>query len=239
MKITIPKPCHENWNTMTHDEKGRFCAVCSKTVKDFRNVQDDEIIDVFAKATEEICGNFNLSQLNRDLHYSYINALLVKFAVGVMLTTGGMVRVNAQQNKANDTLKIEEIQDVVLSEFRKERRLLGSVSVVSMDALACKEKEGKGAVPDVPKIFFSQISPNVHPETSAIRIGGVPSSGAKPYNPLYVVDGKISDYEKVKALDPNVIKTVNVLKEASATAKYGKKAKGGVVVITTKRKDKK
>ncbi|PWN60795.1 TonB-dependent receptor plug domain-containing protein [Chryseobacterium viscerum] len=238
MKITIPKPCHENWNTMTPDEKGRFCAVCSKTVRDFRNAQDDEIIEVFTNASQEICGNFNPSQLNRDLNYSYINTLLVKFAVGVMLTTGGMVRVNAQQNKANDTLKIEEIQDVVLSEFRKDRKLLGSVSVVSMDALACKEKEGKGAVTDVSKIFFSQISPNAYPETSTIRIGKAPSSGARPYSPLYVVDGKISDYEKVKALDPNVVKTVNVLKEASATAKYGKKAKDGVVVITTKKKRK-
>jgi hypothetical protein len=47
MKITIPKPCHENWENMTPDEKGRFCAVCSKTVRDFSKVPDDEIIGFF------------------------------------------------------------------------------------------------------------------------------------------------------------------------------------------------
>ncbi|MDR6458646.1 outer membrane receptor protein involved in Fe transport [Chryseobacterium vietnamense] len=236
MKITIPKPCHENWNAMTPDEKGRFCAVCSKTVRDFRRAPDDEIIDVFAKASNEICGSFLPSQLNRDLHYSYINALFVKFAVGFMLTTGGIISVNAQQKTANDTLKTEDIKEITLTEFgiHKDRKLLGSVSVVPADALACKEKKSKTSASNLAQPLTTQVSPNVVQSISSVRIGGVPSSKARPYNPLYVVDGKISDYEKVKALDPNMIKTMNVLKGASA--KYGEKAKDGVIVITTKRK---
>lgn len=47
MKITIPKPCDEKWESMTPQEKGRFCAVCSKTVRDFTNDSDDEILDYF------------------------------------------------------------------------------------------------------------------------------------------------------------------------------------------------
>ena len=240
MKITIPKPCHENWNAMTPDEKGRFCAVCSKTVRDFRKAPDDEIIDVFAKATEEICGSFLPSQLNRDLHYSYINALFVKFAVGFILTTGGVVSVNAQQKIGGDTLKTEDLKEITLTQFgiHKDRKLLGSVSVVSADAIACKEKESKTSAPNLSQLLTTQVSPNVLQSISAVRMGGIPSSKAKPYNPLYIIDGKISDYEKVKTLDPNLIKTMNVLKGASASAKYGEKAKDGVVVITTKKKRK-
>lgn len=230
MKITIPKPCHENWNTMSLDEKGRFCIVCSKTVRDFRKASDDDIIDVFSKASEEICGNFNPSQLNRELHYSYINTLFVKFAVGAILTTGGIVSVNAQQNKNCDTLKTEDIQEVVFS-TQRDKKPLGSVSVVSASVLSeSKEKERIELVSKLSGVIGKSPTDN-----NIIRIGGAPSSG-RVYKPIYVVNGKISDYEKVKALDPYLIKTMNVLKGASASAKYGEKAKGGVVVITTKKK---
>ncbi len=97
MKITIPKPCHENWETMTPQEKGRFCSVCSKMVRDFTVASDDEIMNAFSNAAEEICGSFYESQLNRDLQYSYINSVFVRFAVGFIFTTGGLVSLQAQQ----------------------------------------------------------------------------------------------------------------------------------------------
>ncbi|MDR6920110.1 hypothetical protein [Chryseobacterium sp. 2987] len=97
MKINIPTPCHENWNNMTPDEKGRFCSVCSKTVRDFRKASDQEIVDVFSGSSKNICGNFNETQLGRDLRYSFVNALFMKFAVGFMLTAGGFVSLEAQQ----------------------------------------------------------------------------------------------------------------------------------------------
>lgn len=233
MKITIPKPCHENWNAMTPDEKGRFCAVCSKTVRDFRKVPDDDIIDFFSGTSEEICGTFNPSQLNRDLSYSYINSLFVKFAVGAMLTTGGIVSVNAQQNKTCDTLKTEEVQEMDFG-TQRDRKLLGSVSVIPANALLdSKEKERKELITKLQELSVGQPPK----EDNNIRIGKAPSSGVT-YQPIYIVDGKIIDYEKVKTLDPNLIKTMDILKGVSAAAKFGEKAKGGIVVITTKKKRK-
>lgn len=97
MKLTIPTPCHENWDNMNIEEKGRFCSVCSKTVTDFTASSDDEIIEVFSNSPKNSCGNFNELQLNRDLQYSYINSLFVKFTVGFILTTGGFVSTKAQR----------------------------------------------------------------------------------------------------------------------------------------------
>ena len=66
INISVPKPCHENWEAMTPEEQGRFCGVCSKTVFDFTKATDKEIIKHFNKDATA-CGRFVSSQLNRDL----------------------------------------------------------------------------------------------------------------------------------------------------------------------------
>lgn len=53
-------------------------------------------------------------------------------------------------------------------------------------------------------------------------------------HPLYVIDGQEATAEDVKKLSPGKIKSINVSKGKAAKKKYGKKAKHGVVEITTK-----
>lgn len=110
MKVTIPKPCHENWATMTPEEKGRFCQVCSKSVRDFTNASDQEIIDDLSQ-NPNICANFRVDQLDRNLSYSFLNSLFAKFAVGFVLTSGGLVAAQTQSQphhpvKANAITKV-------------------------------------------------------------------------------------------------------------------------------------
>ena len=42
--IYIPKPCHEDWNTMTPTQQGKFCSACSKEVIDFSLMSDNQIL---------------------------------------------------------------------------------------------------------------------------------------------------------------------------------------------------
>ena len=64
-KITIPKPCHENWNTMTSKDKGRFCSSCAKTVVDFTKKSEKEIQDYLVKnKNHRVCGHFYKKQLD-------------------------------------------------------------------------------------------------------------------------------------------------------------------------------
>lgn len=65
--IDIPKPCHENWDTMTPDDKGRFCAQCSKTVIDFTRMSDHQIVQLLENSSSKICGHVTTDQLNRQI----------------------------------------------------------------------------------------------------------------------------------------------------------------------------
>jgi hypothetical protein len=66
-RIELNEPCHENWNRMTPNEKGRFCQSCSKTVIDFSQQTDTEIIRFIEANQGQLCGRFQPSQLNRML----------------------------------------------------------------------------------------------------------------------------------------------------------------------------
>lgn len=56
-QISIPKPCHEDWDKMTPMQQGNFCGSCQKIVYDFTKMSEEEIIHFFEKKKgENICG---------------------------------------------------------------------------------------------------------------------------------------------------------------------------------------
>ncbi len=67
-----------------------------------------------------------------------------------------------------------------------------------------------------------------------IRIRGTNSINTSA-DPLFVVDGIVGVINALQNLDPQDIATMDVLKDASATAIYGTRGANGVIIITTKR----
>ncbi len=67
--ISIPKPCHENWDAMTPKDQGRFCLSCEKIVTDFTRMPDYEIIN-FLKNHKSTCGRFTNTQLQRPYDFN-------------------------------------------------------------------------------------------------------------------------------------------------------------------------
>lgn len=66
----------------------------------------------------------------------------------------------------------------------------------------------------------------------ATKVRGI--SSIKNADPLYVVNGAVMNANDFAKLNPNSIKSIDVLKDASATAIYGARAANGVVVVTLK-----
>lgn len=115
----------------------------------------------------------------------------------------------------------------------KRKDLTGSVSSVKGDDLL-KTPGGDptqalaGRVSGV-QIVTSDGQPGASPSVK-IR-GGI--SITQSNEPLYVIDGMPSE-DGMGNLNPGDIETIDVLKDASATAIYGSRGANGVVVITTK-----
>jgi len=65
--IQIPQPCAESWDSMTPTGPGRHCAACQKTVVDFTQKTDAEILAYLATAAGETCGRLSRDQQNRPL----------------------------------------------------------------------------------------------------------------------------------------------------------------------------
>lgn len=65
--LSVPQPCTESWKEMTPDEQGRFCQHCQKTVIDFSNMTDNELVNYFSGTSGKICGRFMPEQLNREM----------------------------------------------------------------------------------------------------------------------------------------------------------------------------
>lgn len=139
---------------------------------------------------------------------------------------------------------ISQLEDVVVIGYGKVKRpdVTGAISSVSGDEIRKTQPvtfdqalQGK-----VPGLVVQQISGQPGGAVS-VQIRGLSSFGGG--SPMYVIDGIIigstatlgAGVNPLAGINPSEIETIDVLKDASATAIYGSQATNGVIVITTKR----
>ncbi|TWF35238.1 TonB-linked SusC/RagA family outer membrane protein [Chitinophaga polysaccharea] len=142
------------------------------------------------------------------------------------------------------TENISQLGDVVVIGYGKVRRpdVTGAISSVSGDEIRKTQPvtfdqalQGK-----VPGLVAQQISGQPGGAVS-VQIRGLSSFGGS--SPMYVIDGIIiggtaalgAGVNPLAGINPSEIESIDVLKDASATAIYGSQATNGVVVITTRR----
>jgi len=147
MNIAINKPCHEDWNKMTLNDKGAFCAVCTKDVMDFSNKTVQEIKDFFSKPIKgKVCGRFKEEQLEEISFESFIERFtgfrLSKKVLIIVALTFASWFVGTSDLKAQASMKMGKIAPVkthTVTPVKTDKNVKGDVKVNPKDSTKCKK----------------------------------------------------------------------------------------------------
>lgn len=87
----IAEPCHESWSGMQPRKGGRFCAQCTKVVRDFTHSTPEQISRAYEEAGGNLCGRMLSSQLGPrrepEIRRSMLQSL-ARFALALWLCFG-------------------------------------------------------------------------------------------------------------------------------------------------------
>ena len=145
----------------------------------------------------------------------------------VKVSGAGPIRVTL----VPDNVQLQEVVAIGYGTMKKSD-LTGAVTSVNADQLLKAPVSGLDQALQGRAAGVTVTSESGQPgEGAVIRIRGIGSALAGN-DPLYVVDGVI--VSDIKWLSPNDIKSMEILKDASATAIYGSRGANGVILITTK-----
>ena len=182
----------------------------------------------------DVSGNYQITaRVGRNLEFSYVG---YKTQV-VKVTKAGVINVRL----AEDAQVMDEVV-VVGYGVMKRSDLTGSVA--SIDEKAIKQGVNTSLEQAMQgRIAGVQVTQNSGAPGGGIsvQIRGINSLSGN--EPLYVIDGiatsgnTSSNSSVLSSINPSDITSIEVLKDASATAIYGSRASNGVVLITTKRGD--
>lgn len=138
---------------------------------------------------------------------------------------------------------LNDLKEVVVIGYGTSKRadLTGAISSISSAAVAQSVSttidqvlQGRAAGVQI------QQNSGTPGGSSSVRIRGI-SSITGSNEPIYVIDGVIIDgnsgslnVNPLAGINPNDIASIDILKDASATAIYGSRAANGVIMVTTK-----
>ena len=173
----------------------------------------------------DLDGNFSILLVpgDRILVFNYTGYESQEVNIGASTTVNVVLKESSN-----------ELDEVVVIGYApvSRKKILGAMTSVKEDEII--QATPTGAFDAVQgRLSGVQILSNGGPGAGFdIRVRGVSTFSGGGTSPLYVVDGQQLD--DIDNLDPNDIKSLEVLKDGATAAIYGSKAANGVVLITTK-----
>jgi hypothetical protein len=114
IQLSIPEPCHQNWDNMNPTEQGRFCNACAKQVVDFSTMSDTQVLNYFTTLKDEkVCGRAYPDQLERAItmpaapkkrlfwYWNYITMLFLFFSKSNTAKAQGGVKIVMESQLKN------------------------------------------------------------------------------------------------------------------------------------------
>lgn len=168
-------------------------------------------------------GNFSLQAKSGDvLLISYMG-----YKSQEVKATASPMRITLKP----DNVMLEEVVAIGYGTMKKSD-LTGAVTSVKADELMKAPVSGLDQALQGRAAGVTVTTNSGQPgEAATIRIRGI-GSAIGGNDPLYVVDGVITS--DISFLAPNDIQSMEILKDASATAIYGSRGANGVILVTTK-----
>jgi len=137
-----------------------------------------------------------------------------------------MITMNEGGNSLNDVV-------VIGYGTAKKRDLTGSITSISAKQLEERHPASLGDALQGMAAGVLVTTSSVPGGQPNIRIRGYSTFSSAGNNPLYVIDGVLSD--NMDWVNPNDVQSVEILKDAASAAIYGSRSANGVILITTKR----
>ncbi len=186
-------------------------------------------------ATVMVVGNSNIGTVT-DVDGAFIlnvpaNATISVSCIGYSTQTAAV----GQQSEfsfilAEDTEFLEETV-VIGYGVQKKSDLTGAVASVNSESLKALSTSDAAAALQGKAAGVNVINNGAPGSGSDIRVRGISSNGGN-ISPLYIVDGL--QVSSIQYLDPSMIESIEILKDAASAAIYGAQAGNGVVLVTTK-----
>ncbi len=205
-------------------------SVCTGIVKDS---QGETIIgaSVLVKGTNNgvitgLDGSFSLNNVSKG---ATIQISFVGFKTIELVWKGSPLNVVLEEDA-------EVLDEVVVMGYgikQKRGKLTNSISKVSEETLTVGSygDPAQALVGAVAGVKVNQTSGFAGSTPSIVLRGGTNFDGSG--SPIVVVDGQIRS-EGLSDINPNDIESMEILKDAGATALYGARASNGVILVTTK-----
>jgi TonB-linked SusC/RagA family outer membrane protein len=213
-----------------------FTALHAQTFKVQGNVMDEQgkglegasvrVNGTNTGTTTDASGNFSINAAkNATLVISYAGYQEQRIPVKSQAAIN--VALTPAQNK---------LEEVIVTGYRAQTRgtLTGSVSAVNSSEFANTPVDNlsNALAGRLSGVTITQGAGTPGMESSIkIRSQGTFNNA----DPLYVIDGVVSDKFAFDGLTPNEVESISVLKDGASAAIYGSRAANGVVLVTTKR----
>ena len=180
-------------------------------------------------AVSDFDGNFTIEnfQSGSTLVFSYLGYKTLNLKISSTDLLNDNILISMEKD-------LSELDEVIVIGYGSQKLsdISGAVSTVNADAIEASspvrvEDALQGQASGIN--IISSGSPGSKP---TVLIRGITSYAGN--DPLVVIDGVSATIDDLNSLNPNDVKSVNVLKDAAMASIYGVKGGSGVIVITTK-----